>query len=117
MEYLLVVKRCDRPFPKQKKPGFSHNLCLLTDILCKNPVSEPPGGLAGAIAMYATSDKSIGKVLTTLTITNRADQSAVTRGFIPTEQIRSITLDHVLVDQGATTLCLRCCCDRHSSEN
>ena len=67
--------------------------------------------------MYATSDKSIGKVLTTLTITNRADQSAVTRGFIPTEQIRSITLDHVLVDQGATTLCLRCCCDRHSSEN
>jgi len=67
--------------------------------------------------MYATSDKSIGKVLTMLTVTNRADQSAATRGFIPTEQIRSITLDHVLVDQGATTLCLRCCCDRHSLEN
>jgi len=56
--------------------------------------------------MYATSDKSIGKVLTTLTVTNRADQSAAARGFISTEQIRSITLDHVLVDQGATTLCL-----------
>ncbi|MFB8795146.1 MAG: hypothetical protein U7126_13210 [Microcoleus sp.] len=56
--------------------------------------------------MYATSDKSIGKVLTMLTVTNCADQSAATRGFIPTEQIRSITLDHVLVDRGATTLCL-----------
>jgi len=96
----------DRPLPKQKKPGFLDNLCLYTDILCKNPVSEPPGGLGGAIAMYATSDKSIGKVLTTLTVTNRANQSAAARGFIPTEQIRSITLDHVLVDQGATTLCL-----------
>jgi hypothetical protein len=96
----------DRLLPKQKKPGFLHNLCLYTDILCKNPVSEPPGGLGGAIAMYATSDKSIGKVLTTLTVTNRADQSAATRGFIPTEQIRSITLDNVLVEQGATTLSL-----------
>jgi hypothetical protein len=56
--------------------------------------------------MYATSDKSMGKVLTTLTVTNRADQSAAARGFIPTEQIHSITLDHVLVDQGATRLCL-----------
>jgi hypothetical protein len=27
--------------PKSKKPGFSDNLSLLTDILCKNPVSEP----------------------------------------------------------------------------
>lgn len=32
--------------------------------------------------MYATSDKSMGKILTTLTITNRADQSAAARGFI-----------------------------------
>jgi len=110
------MEKSDRPLPKQKKPGFLDNLYVSTDILCKNPVSEPPGGLGCAIAMYATSDKSIGKVLTTLTVTNRADQSAA-RGFIPTEQIRSITLYNVLVDQGATTLCLRCCCDRHSSEN
>ncbi|MGB8687156.1 MAG: hypothetical protein WCD53_07440 [Microcoleus sp.] len=113
----IFSKKGDRPLPKQKKPGFLHNFCLYTDILCKNPVSEPPGGLGGSIAMYGTSDKSIGKVLTTLTVTNRADQSAAVRGFIPTEQIRSITLDNVLVDQGATTLCLRCCCDRHSIEN
>ena len=56
--------------------------------------------------MYATSDKSMGKVLTTLTVTNRADQFAAKRGFIPTEQIRSTTLDNVLVDLAATTLCL-----------
>ena len=56
--------------------------------------------------MYTTSDKSMGKVLTTLTVTNRANQSAAARGFIPTEQIRSITLDNVLVDQGATRLYL-----------
>ncbi|MEM0982278.1 MAG: aspartyl protease family protein [Cyanobacteria bacterium P01_H01_bin.58] len=48
----------------------------------------------------------MGKILTALTITNRADQSAATRGYIPTEQVRSITLDNVLVDTGATTLCL-----------
>jgi hypothetical protein len=29
---------------KQKKPGFSDHLYVLTDILCKNPVSEPPSG-------------------------------------------------------------------------
>lgn len=56
--------------------------------------------------MYATSDKSTGKVLTTLTVTYRADQYAATRGFMSAEQIRSITLDNVLVDTGARTLCL-----------
>ncbi|NEP55778.1 MAG: aspartyl protease [Symploca sp. SIO2G7] len=48
----------------------------------------------------------MGKVLATLTITNRADQSAATRGYIPSEQVRSLTLNNVLVDTGATTLCL-----------
>jgi clan AA aspartic protease len=48
----------------------------------------------------------MGKILTTLTITNRADQSAATRGYIPLDQVRSLTLNNVLVDTGATTLCL-----------
>ncbi|MBC6473118.1 MAG: aspartyl protease family protein [Hormoscilla sp. GM102CHS1] len=48
----------------------------------------------------------MGKVVTTLTITNRADQSAAARGLIPEAQIRSIALDNVLIDTGATTLCL-----------
>ncbi|MCW6038448.1 retroviral-like aspartic protease family protein [Spirulina subsalsa FACHB-351] len=48
----------------------------------------------------------MGKILTTLTITNRADQSAATRGYIPSEEVRTLTLNNVLVDTGATTLCL-----------
>ncbi len=48
----------------------------------------------------------MGKVTTTITITNQIDQTLAERGFIPTEQIRSITLHDVLVDTGATRLCL-----------
>jgi predicted aspartyl protease len=56
--------------------------------------------------MYATSDKSMGKVLTTLTVKNRIDEANAAKGLIPSDQIRSITLNNVLVDTGATTLCL-----------
>jgi clan AA aspartic protease len=49
---------------------------------------------------------SMGKVITSLTVINRADQTVAERGFIPSNQVRSITLDNVLVDTGATTLCL-----------
>ncbi|MEO0984084.1 MAG: aspartyl protease family protein [Cyanobacteria bacterium J06639_14] len=53
-----------------------------------------------------STDQTMGKILTTLTITNRADQITATRGYIPDDQVRSITLNDVLVDTGATTLCL-----------
>jgi clan AA aspartic protease len=56
--------------------------------------------------MVTTSDNTMGKILTTVTITNRADESAASRGFIATDQVRSVTLHDVLVDTGATTLCL-----------
>ncbi|WP_249093872.1 retroviral-like aspartic protease family protein [Argonema galeatum] len=49
---------------------------------------------------------TMGKVFTTLTIINRADQILATRGVISLEEIRSVTLKNVLVDTGATTLCL-----------
>jgi clan AA aspartic protease len=52
------------------------------------------------------STQNMGKILTTLTVTNRADQSAANRGYIPANQVRSLTLNNVLVDTGATTLCL-----------
>jgi len=53
------------------------------------------------------STERMGKILTTLTITNRADQSAAKRGcYMSAEQVRSLTLNNVLVDTGATTLCL-----------
>jgi predicted aspartyl protease len=53
-----------------------------------------------------TLDTAMGKVLTSLTIVNRADQVLADNNVIPTEQIRSVTLENVLVDTGATTLCL-----------
>ena len=57
-------------------------------------------------AILDLSEKVIGKVHTTLTIVNPADQVLVENGFWSEEQIRSITLKQVLVDTGATTLCL-----------
>lgn len=48
----------------------------------------------------------MGKILTTLTVTNRIDQANAQSGLISPEQVRSLTLDNVLVDTGATTLCL-----------
>jgi predicted aspartyl protease len=49
---------------------------------------------------------SMGKVLTSLIVTNRIDQALAEDGRLPAEQVRSVTLTNVLVDTGATTLCL-----------
>jgi len=48
----------------------------------------------------------MGKILTRLTITNRSDEAVAARGYIPADEVRSVTLENVLVDTGATTLCL-----------
>jgi predicted aspartyl protease len=48
----------------------------------------------------------MGKVLTTLTVINRADQIRAKDGTIAAEKVRSVDLLNVLVDTGATTLCL-----------
>ena len=56
--------------------------------------------------MTLSKSEKMGKVTTTITITNQIDQTLAERGFIPAEQIRSITLHDVLVDTGATRLCL-----------
>ncbi len=53
-----------------------------------------------------STEPQMGKIFTTLTITNRIDAGAAQRGFMPAEQVRSIILKNVLVDTGATTLCL-----------
>ena len=52
------------------------------------------------------TEEEMGQIYTTLTITNRADQILAEAKVIPEERIRSITLERVLVDTGATTLCL-----------
>ena len=54
--------------------------------------------------MATITNPSMGKVTTTVTVTNRIDQILAERGFIPATQIRSVTLDNVLVDTGATRL-------------
>lgn len=48
----------------------------------------------------------MGQVIVTLTITNRIDRVLAERGFIPNEQVRSCILSNVIVDTGATLLCL-----------
>jgi clan AA aspartic protease len=49
-------------------------------------------------------DTEIGKVVTTITIVNRGDQILAKRGIIAPNEVRSVTLNNVLVDTGATTL-------------
>ncbi len=48
----------------------------------------------------------MGKILTRLIIANRGDEVLVERGMLSSDHVRSATLDDVLVDTGATTLCL-----------
>jgi clan AA aspartic protease len=56
--------------------------------------------------MQIQDQSQMGKVLTSLTVINRADQIRAKDGTISPEQVRSVTLENVLVDTGATTLCL-----------
>ncbi|MEG4943608.1 retroviral-like aspartic protease family protein [Microcoleus sp. F4-D5] len=56
--------------------------------------------------METTTETPMGKVITTLVITNRLDEGKAEDGLIKIEQVRSVTLENVLVDTGATTLCL-----------
>jgi clan AA aspartic protease len=48
----------------------------------------------------------MGKIITTLAITNRLDEGIAERGLMTHDEVRSITVNNVLVDTGATTLCL-----------
>ncbi len=52
------------------------------------------------------STEQMGKITTTLTMTNRADQILANHQVFPTQQVRSITLKNVLVDTGSTTMSL-----------
>jgi predicted aspartyl protease len=54
----------------------------------------------------AVITEDMGKIYTTITVINRADQILAAAAVISPDQIRSLTLENVLVDKGATTLCL-----------
>lgn len=60
----------------------------------------------GNIYMSKQVVHNMGKVLANLTVTNRLDEGLAAKGFISSEQVRSVELEKVLVDTGATTLCL-----------
>lgn len=60
----------------------------------------------GKLIMPNLQGKQMGQVITTLTVTNRIDQVLAQRGFISSEEVRRSTLTDVLVDTGATLLCL-----------
>ncbi len=48
----------------------------------------------------------MGKVLTTMTVTNVSDALKAEEGELSASAVRTVTLDRVLVDTGATLLCL-----------
>ena len=50
--------------------------------------------------------KQMGQVLTTIAVTNFIDLVMAERGFISAEEVRSVMLDKVIVDTGATLLSL-----------
>ena len=50
--------------------------------------------------------KQMGQVLTTIAVTNFIDIVMAERGFISAEEVRSVMLDKVIVDTGATLLSL-----------
>lgn len=56
--------------------------------------------------MPKTVQEPMGRIITTLVITNRLDEGISERGLMAQNEVRSITLNNVLVDTGATTLCL-----------
>ncbi|MEO0536839.1 MAG: hypothetical protein AAF215_23630 [Cyanobacteria bacterium P01_A01_bin.123] len=48
----------------------------------------------------------MGKVVTSIKVTNFVDKVFAERGFIRPEQIRTLSIDDVIVGTGATMLCL-----------
>ncbi|MEL6493183.1 MAG: aspartyl protease family protein [Cyanobacteria bacterium J06621_3] len=58
----------------------------------------------GNLTIPIFEKNQMGQVTATITVTNHIDQILAARGFIPEGEVRSITLQNVLVDTGATLL-------------
>jgi hypothetical protein len=56
--------------------------------------------------MHIQPQEIVGMVTTTITIGNLVDEILAERGLMPAEEIRSLTIEKVLVNTGATRLCL-----------
>ncbi len=57
-------------------------------------------------AWFDNESDAVGKVTSTITVTNNADEVKASCGVIQASEIRSVVLNDVLADTGATTLCL-----------
>jgi clan AA aspartic protease len=56
--------------------------------------------------MQIKGEQAVGKVITSIKVANRRDELLAEEGFMAADQVRSVTVENVLVDTGATTLCL-----------
>lgn len=56
--------------------------------------------------MVSTRNREMGKIVTTMTVTNRIDRADFDLQMIAADKVRSVFLNNVLIDTGATTLCL-----------
>ncbi|MBI2765233.1 MAG: aspartyl protease [Chloroflexi bacterium] len=62
-----------------------------------------------AIEVFGRSaryERQVGQVYARVTIVNHTDETLAEEGFRDASQVRSVTLDAVLIDTGATTLAL-----------
>ncbi len=59
-----------------------------------------------ALVLPNLQEKQMGQVITTITVTNFINLVMAERGFIAAEEVRSVILDNVVVDTGATLLSL-----------
>ncbi len=55
---------------------------------------------------FRDTEGCVGQIHTDLRIANRVDEAIAERGLAAPESIRSVDMEAVLVDTGATTLCL-----------
>jgi len=62
--------------------------------------------MTAAVRYTKGPERKMGKVLTTITVTNSIDAGMARRGILDPGRVRSIALSDVLVGTGATTLCL-----------
>lgn len=56
--------------------------------------------------LFTEESQHMGKVVTPIKVTNFVDTVLAERGFIRTEQVRAMSVDDVIVDTGASMLCL-----------
>lgn len=63
------------------------------------------GGVAKELPLKPITEK-MGQVKTTVVLTNLWDHGLASRGALPPDEVRSLTLHDVLVDTGATLLAL-----------